>query len=59
MILKRMGWEVMDCIHLAYDRDWWWASVSMVTKLRVPHKARNLTGGVSEWLLNEKPTPWS
>jgi hypothetical protein len=29
MDVKEMGWEVMDCIHLAQDRDWWHALVKI------------------------------
>jgi hypothetical protein len=30
------GWEVVDWIHLAQDRDQYWAVVNTVTNLRVP-----------------------
>jgi len=43
MDLKDIGWEVVDWIHVAPDRDKWRAFVKMVMNLRVPRKARNLT----------------
>jgi hypothetical protein len=36
MDLRKIGLEGVDCIHLAQDRDWWWAVVSMVMNLQVP-----------------------
>jgi hypothetical protein len=36
MDLKETGWEGMDWIHLAQDRDPWRALVNTVTNLRVP-----------------------
>jgi hypothetical protein len=35
-ILKEIGWEGMDCIHLAQDRCQWRASVYTVMSLQVP-----------------------
>jgi len=35
MNLRKIGWEGVDCIHLAQDRDQWWALVNTVIKLRV------------------------
>jgi hypothetical protein len=35
MDLREIGWESVDCIQLAQDRDWWWALVNMVMNLRV------------------------
>jgi hypothetical protein len=34
--LKETGWGGMDWIHLAQDRDQWWALVNTVMNLRVP-----------------------
>jgi hypothetical protein len=34
--VREIEWEVVDWIHLAWDRDQWWAVVSMVMNLRVP-----------------------
>jgi hypothetical protein len=31
--LKEKGWEGVQCIHLAQDRDWWLAFVNMETNL--------------------------
>jgi len=36
MDLKARGWEGVDWIHLAQDRDQWRALVKMVMSLRVP-----------------------
>jgi hypothetical protein len=36
MDLKEKGCEDMDWMHLAHDRDWWKALVSMVMNLQVP-----------------------
>jgi hypothetical protein len=36
MVLKEIVWKVMDCMHLAQDRDQWWALVNAVTKILVP-----------------------
>jgi hypothetical protein len=36
MDLRETGWDVMDCIDLAEDRDQWRALVNTVMNLRVP-----------------------
>jgi hypothetical protein len=36
MDLREIGWDGMDWIHLAQDRDRWRASVNTVMNLRVP-----------------------
>jgi hypothetical protein len=36
MDLWEIGWEGVDWIHLAQDRDQWWAIVSTVMNLRIP-----------------------
>jgi hypothetical protein len=36
MDLKEIGWDGMDWIDLAQDRDQWWALVNTVMNLRVP-----------------------
>jgi hypothetical protein len=36
MDLRETGWEDVDWIHLAQDRDQWWAVVNTVMNLRVP-----------------------
>jgi hypothetical protein len=35
MDLREIGWESVGCIHLAQDRDWWWALVNTEMNLRV------------------------
>jgi hypothetical protein len=35
MALKERGWEIVDLIHLAQDRDQWWAVVKIVMNLRI------------------------
>jgi hypothetical protein len=34
--LPEIGLGEVDLIHLAQDRDWWWAHVNTVMNLRVP-----------------------
>lgn len=34
--LKEIGWEGMDWIHLAEDRDKWWAVMNAVINLWLP-----------------------
>jgi hypothetical protein len=34
--LKEIGWEGVNWIHLAQDRDQWWAILNMVMNLQVP-----------------------
>jgi len=36
MNLRQTEWEGADWIHVAQDRDQWWAVVNTVTNLRVP-----------------------
>jgi hypothetical protein len=36
MYLTEIGWEDVDCIHLAQDRDLWQVLVNAVMNLRVP-----------------------
>jgi hypothetical protein len=33
MNLREIGWESVDWIHLAQDRDQWWALMNMVMNL--------------------------
>ena len=35
MVLQEMGWGGMDWIDLAQDRDRWWVTVNLVSKLCV------------------------
>jgi hypothetical protein len=36
MDLTEIAWEVVDWIHLAQDKDQWWALVNTVMNLQVP-----------------------
>jgi len=36
MVLKGIGWKVVNWIHLSQDRDQSWALVSTVRNLRIP-----------------------
>jgi hypothetical protein len=36
MDLMEIGWEDVEWIHLAQDRDQWWAVVNMAANLWVP-----------------------
>jgi hypothetical protein len=36
MDLRETGWDVVDWIDMAQDRDQWWALVNTVLNLRVP-----------------------
>jgi hypothetical protein len=36
MVLREIGWDDMDWINMAQDRDQWRARVNMVLNLRVP-----------------------
>jgi hypothetical protein len=35
MDLRKIGWEIVDWIHLAQDTDQWWVLVNKVMKLQV------------------------
>jgi hypothetical protein len=35
MDLRKIGWEVVDWVHLAQDRDQWWVLVNTVMNLQV------------------------
>jgi hypothetical protein len=39
--LREIKMEGINWIHLAQDKDWWWAPVNMVMNLPVPQKAGN------------------
>jgi hypothetical protein len=36
MYLREVGWEAVDWILMAQNRDQWWALINMVMNLRVP-----------------------
>jgi len=36
MDLMEIGWDIVDWMHMAQDRDQWWALVNTVTNLLVP-----------------------
>jgi hypothetical protein len=35
MDLKEVGWKIVDWMHLAQDKDQWWAIFNTVMNLRV------------------------
>jgi len=39
--LREIEWEGVGGMHLAQDRDQWWANVNTVMNLRVPQKVGN------------------
>jgi hypothetical protein len=41
MDIGEIGWEKVDWMHLAQDRDQWRVVVKMVTNLQVPEKVWN------------------
>jgi hypothetical protein len=41
MDLEYVGWEGMDWVAVAWDRDRWWALLNMVMNIRVPQNAWN------------------
>jgi hypothetical protein len=41
MEIREIGWDIVDCIHLAEGRNQWQPLVNMVMNLRVPYKARS------------------
>jgi hypothetical protein len=43
MDIREIGWEGVDWMHLAQDREQWRALVYTVLNLRVPQKEGNLT----------------
>jgi hypothetical protein len=36
MDLRAIGWEAVDWMRMAQDRNQWWALVNMVMNIRVP-----------------------
>jgi hypothetical protein len=40
MNLRETGWEGVDWIHLAEERDQWWAVVNTVMNLQIPQKVK-------------------
>jgi hypothetical protein len=45
MDLREIGWDGVDWIDLAQDRDQWRALVNTVMNLRVPKNAENFLSG--------------
>jgi hypothetical protein len=39
--LREIGWEGVDWMHLAQDKELWWDLMNTVSKLRVPLQVRN------------------
>jgi hypothetical protein len=35
LVIREIGWRDVDWIHLAQDRDQWWAAVNTIMKIRV------------------------
>jgi hypothetical protein len=56
MNLMEIGWEALDWMHLAQDRDQWRVLVNMALNFRVLSKARNLTRSMTisfaKWALS-------
>jgi hypothetical protein len=42
MVLREIGWEGVDWIHLAQDTDQWRAVMKTIMNLRVPERGENL-----------------
>jgi hypothetical protein len=45
MDLREIGWDDVDWIDLAQDRDQWRALLNMVMNLPVPYNAENVLSG--------------
>jgi hypothetical protein len=41
--LREIGWECVDWMHQAQDRDLWWDLVKILMNLQVSQRAGNLT----------------
>jgi hypothetical protein len=54
MDLREIGWDVVDWIELAQDRDQWRALVNMVMNLRVPKNYWEFPEGLQNWQLLRK-----
>jgi hypothetical protein len=48
---KLLGCEAVNWIHLAQDRDQWWALVNMVLKLHTPKKMETFLDQLSDYQL--------
>jgi hypothetical protein len=48
---KRIGWDDIDWIHLAHDRDQWWTLLNMAMNFPVPKKVIFGKSGVAERLV--------
>jgi hypothetical protein len=44
IVLKEIGWEGVDFIHLAQDRDQWWAFVNTIMNLWIFANCRRFCG---------------
>jgi hypothetical protein len=53
--LREIGWDDMDWIDLAWDRDQWRALVKIVTNFRVPYNAgKFLSSCIHIWWLHKR-----
>jgi hypothetical protein len=50
-IFKKIGWEGVDWIDLAEDRDKWRTAMNTIMKLRVPQNGENYCNGFSRELV--------
>jgi hypothetical protein len=54
MDLRERGWDIMDWIDLAQDRDQWRALVNTVINLRFPLNAGKFLSSLHNWRLLKK-----
>jgi hypothetical protein len=54
LILREIGWDVVDWMNMAQDRDLWRALVNTVLNLRVTIKCCEVLEGLQNWWLLKK-----